>query len=233
MSWHRIRLVLAAVVFGLVAAACGGGNGDDQEADPSAETFSPDEATARTDEQKPDQPDTAIRPEQIRLGDRFEVCAKTQAVWDAFDNERLNYEAARSALRDAQTAYESATDELDRAAAQEAIDEARNAISRAEKDYESAKWEARNSDLNLAFHAHRGGNTSTIGIVRTRAWEAFLTEAAASTLATIAAYEEAEAAGSGITAAQKARLEEALEQNIANNTPAYIAFRLSFQESCQ
>ena len=60
----------------------------------------------------------------MRLGDRFPWCADAQGVWDYQAETLAQLEAAETALQEAQRALDAATDDLDRAEAQQALEAA-------------------------------------------------------------------------------------------------------------
>ena len=216
MPAFRVRLVAAVAAF-VVVAACGG---DESQPEPAADASptseaTPDEST-RTDVQEPDQPTAAVS--RMQLGDRFEVCGEVQAAWDAFADALPVYEAAQSAVRDAEAAVASATDDLDRAEANEALSEADRTLRQAEELYTSARWEAFH-DLLMAMSAHEQGGDSSRTVVNARAWEAFVAAADSETLAAIngvgeaiEAQEEATAAAAAAAEAYDAAHEQALQE---------------------
>ena len=96
-----------------------------------------------------DEPPGAQQPAAaapVRLGERFAWCAKVQALWDAQDEARANTETAALTHEAAIGIYAAATDDLDRAEASEAVDDAYAAYVLSTRDYGRAplgrRWAA-------------------------------------------------------------------------------------------
>ena len=192
----RTRLALVSLTVVVVLAACG--SDEQQPAPPTdAETARSDSALVEDPEpaDAPDQPDTAASDTAPvpRLGDRFEVCGDVQADRDAIAAALPELEAAQAAVRDARAAVAAATDDLDRAAANEALAEAETALWWANDAYDNAIHPA-SGELHHAMRIHAWGGTSTSDIVYGRAWEAFLGAADTRTLAAIAGIDATAAA---------------------------------------
>ena len=129
-------------------------------------------------------------PVQARLGDRFAWCADVQAMWDAHDESQAARQAAETILRDAEDAYGSATDELDRAEALTEVERARSVFWEAVEAADESRSRAAN-DLADAYDLHRDGSADPLGVANSRAWLAFVESAASQTLAAINDYEDA------------------------------------------
>lgn len=195
----RTRLALVSLTVVVVLAACGS---DEQQSAPptDADAALSDSALVEDPEpaDAPDQsdtaaPDTAAPAPVPRLGDRFEMCGDVQADRDAIAAALPEIEAAQSAVRDARAAVAAATDDLDRAVANEALAEAETALWYANDAYDNAIHPA-SGELHRAMDIHAWGGTSTSDIVYSRAWEAFLGAADSRTLAAIADIDETAAA---------------------------------------
>ena len=183
------RPILAVfAVSGLLAAGCGGSDGSSpaersadaiseaatpsQQADREQDTSAPSAAEAGAqDESQPDATITEGGPVRIQLGNRFDWCAEVQAVWDDHDELRDAFYRAHAAAVEAESAYVSATDELDRAEARETASEANSLRLELARDYESAFITARRQ---LEAAAQRGQLTveRSEDIAFNRAWQA-------------------------------------------------------------
>ena len=216
MPAFRTRFILAVLVFVLVAAACGG-CGDSapadrvedarpDTADPSedarpeasvtSEAEPQEDALAATSTSPRSEPEEAAveqpvpEPVQARLGDRFAWCADVQAMWDAHDESQAARQAAETILRDAEDAYGSATDELDKAETLTEVERARSVFWEAVEAADESRSRAAN-DLADAYDLHRDGSADPLGVANSRAWLAFVESAASQTLAAINDYEDA------------------------------------------
>lgn len=167
----RLAAVLLAVV--LLAAACGG---DDA---PAAEDAQPEAAAVALGEGGQEsstdasEPDAGAEPEPqmpVRLGNRFAWCATIQQAWSWLSGRWM--EAHRAELRyyKAQSVFEAATDELDKA-------EALRDYELAEEEYDSARLglvhAAKEAMAPLAPRAPEGSSyadeeTARIAISRAR-----------------------------------------------------------------
>ena len=76
----------------------------------------------------------------VRLGDRFGWCESVQRRWDSQVHYRAEAEAAALAHEAAVGVYEAASDDLDRAEAQEALDRALADYESAQSDYGKTRW---------------------------------------------------------------------------------------------
>ena len=220
----RNRFILATLAFVLVAAGCGGGDdsapsgsGDDtlpetfttsdagQEGSPEPDvtiegapqdSAAPDTASeaAPLDSTSATEPQDSSQP-VVRLGNRFEWCPDVQAVWDAYDETLATVQVSEAALREAQAAFDAATDELDRAEVSGVLDiaaanhtGAQDALGNARA--QAARYLAETRQIANRERMHqasanvvRGDETFQIAV--DRAWEALL--GADSELAALAA----------------------------------------------
>ena len=176
MPWNR--LTLATLAFVVVASACGGDDPGDS-ADPE-EDARPSVVAPETGQQGTDQPGTVSELVVIRLGNRFEWCRDIQIVWDTHDPALVELRRVNAERQNAQEAYESATDQLDKAEARILVDAADAAFSKARNNYEQA---ARNA-LHQIDRTRETYGSSPEDIAYQRAWSALLSEDA--DLATIA-----------------------------------------------
>ena len=187
--------MLAILAAMSVAPGCGGGE-DRPPADPvedagrygagsdveTAGDTSPD--TPASLEADPGERVVADAP-RVQLGDRFSWCAKVQALWDAEDGARAETEATAAAHSDAMGVLEVATDDLDRAEAQEAVERALGDYRRARTRFGHVR--------SLAAGLIDGESTLFVGdpsdvtlqVALERAFEAFLASAGADTLAVL------------------------------------------------
>ncbi|MYA16788.1 MAG: hypothetical protein F4Z28_08465 [Gammaproteobacteria bacterium] len=191
----RTGVMLAFLAVMLVAPGCGGGE-DRAPADP-VEDAGPDGAASDVETAGDTSQDAPASLEadlggnvvadapRVQLGDRFSWCAKVQALWDAEDGARAETEATAAVHWDAVGILEAATDDLDRAEAQEAVEQALGDHSRARTHYGHAR--------SLAAGLFDGESTLLVGdprdatlqVALERAFEAFLASAGADTLAVL------------------------------------------------
>ena len=144
-----------------------------------------------------DEPQEAAQPvvaAPVRLGERFAWCARVQALWDAQDQARAETEAAAVAHEAAVRVYEAATDDLDRAEASEAVDDAYTDYVFSTRDYGQVRWHAAGLISSDEPDLLGGGlEDSTLQVAIERAREAFRAGAAPHTLAALdLAYEATE-----------------------------------------
>ena len=122
----------------------------------------------------------------MQLGDRFAWCAKVQALWDAQDQARAKTETAAAAHDAAAGDFEAATDDLDRAEASEAVDEAYANYVFATRDYGQVRWHAAALIFSDESNLLGGGlEDSTLQVAIERAREAYRANAAPHTLAAL------------------------------------------------
>ena len=191
----RTGVMLAILAVMLVAPGCGGGE-DRAPADP-VEDAGPHGAASDVETAGDTSPDAPASLEadlgenvvadapRVQLGDRFTWCARVQALWDAEDGARAETEATAEAHLAATGVLEAATDDLDRAEAQEAVERALGDHGRARVRYGYAR--------SLAAGLMSGESTLLVGdrhdttlqVALERAFEAFLASAGADTLAVL------------------------------------------------
>ena len=160
----RRPLLHAAICLLVLSTGCGGEESDpaDQTADTRPETFATSEDESLDDAPQPD-PTVESEPVAVQLGSRFIWCSQVQATWERHDN-------ALAALTNSRSALESAADELSRA-------EAREALEDAEGDYNRQSALVVYDD-NLPFLLDRtrisasNHQDDTQGIAYSSAWEA-------------------------------------------------------------
>ncbi len=256
----RPRIFAAGIALALVAAACGGGEDGDpadaaggadpaaaaSDADASEDTSpevpvmtEPDEqedspsgaATASPVEpEAPAEPDTVVEYVPIQLGSRFGWCAEVQATWDDYDRSLEKMLAAETALQEAEDAYGSATDELDRAEALIELEKAQRIFPEAVEAHDSGRHRAANG-VAWTYQLQSGGSTHPQGVAYKRAWSAFVDHADEPTLAAIDGYEEALAAldagtqaEEDVQQAREAHQSAVAEMESIRNAPIYVDF---------
>ncbi len=201
MPRPNTHLFAALLVVALTLVACGGG---EDQPESTATTVPPSVAapvdippqTAAPDPAAP----TAAAP-RVRLGDRFEVCGDVQSNWDERAAALAAYEVAQLGVADAEADVEAATDDLDRAEAQEVLKMAQSVLREARDRHEAATWTA-GAHLIGAMFTHERGDDTPQAIINARAWEAFVS---AADTATLAALHDAEAAEAAVDAAIEAQ----------------------------
>ena len=138
MPRPRFTIPAMMLAVSLLAAGCGGGQQDaseepdDARADGVSEVATSDgdqpDTTVRESAEQTEQPDADTEPEPepapVRLGSRFMWCFRLQADWDRHSQAQAQFDDAEAALLEAREALATATDELDRAEAQDALDDA-------------------------------------------------------------------------------------------------------------
>ena len=170
----RTRLILSILILVLVAGACGGDEnstpGSPEDARPE---FSSPETPSQDDisDESQDSLQAAIFSQPVvLLGNRFGWCSDVEDVWATLEatlatllTVEANYEAA---IAD----YETTTDELDRA-------EARQALNEAERDYNELRGKNQQALTNAAYQlrqARRAQGDQPEDIAYQRAWSALL-----------------------------------------------------------
>ena len=131
---------------------------------------------------------------QVRLGDRFGWCDSVQRRWDAQVRYRAEAEAAALAYEAAVGVYEAASDDLDRAEAQEPLDRALADYESAKRDYAKTRWIVAGlilGDVSRLSAAYDYSDDATLQVAIERAFEAFSSNAGADTLAAFDAAHEA------------------------------------------
>ena len=212
MPQNRVLAVGLAIV--LLAGACQGGEDSDpaeraDEAGSGAAVTSEDESLP--DERSGssitpgDEPQGALQPDvaaPVRLGERFGWCARVQALWDGEDQARTETEAAAAAHAAAVRVHEAATDDLDRAEAAEAAQDAYADYVFAAGDYGKIRWRAAGLIFsNEAIVLGGGVEDSTLQVALDRAFEAYRVAAAADTVAAFDFAHEATETAAQLTAA--------------------------------
>ena len=190
----RTGAILAMLVVVLVAGGCGG----DEERAPAdlVEDAGPDGAVTEVDARADPSSEAAVAPkaepsegtvadaEPVRLGERFGWCSGVQALWDAQDQARAETEAAAVAHEAAVRVYEAATDDLDRAEAGEAAQDAYTEYVFAAGDYGKIRWRAAGLIFSYEAIVPGGGvEDATLQVALDRAVEAYRAGAAADTVA--------------------------------------------------
>ena len=204
-TMSRIGVLIAMAAIALMAASCAGEEdrapAEPVEAGPeSADTaFDPevgagpvDPAASEADLRR----DIAADATPVRLGERFAWCLTVQAMWDDQDLYRAEAEAAAAAHRTAVDTYEAATDDLDRAEAHEAAEEALGEYRFVSGVYGRVRWKSAGLIVGDESSLQAGDREdATLQVARERAVEAFRAGAAADTLEAIdLAYEATETA---------------------------------------
>ena len=192
----RTRLIAAVLTLVLLAGACRGGEDSDpakrgDEAGSGASVTSEDETLQ--DERSgafptpADEPQEAAQPTvatPVRLGERFVWCARVQALWDGEDQARAETEAAAAAHEAAVHVHEAAADDLDRAEAGEAAQDAYADYVSAAGDYGKIRRQAAGLIFSNEANVLGGGvEDSTLQVALDRALEAYRVAASADTVA--------------------------------------------------
>ena len=204
----RLRARVVLVVSLLVLVGCGGDD-DDTDASDDGNTASlavtDDNAvgagsTAGSDADVTvvdDSTAAATTPAApVRMGDRFRWCDSVQSRWDSQVRHRAEVEAAAVAYEAAVGVYEAASDDLDRAEAQEALDRALADYESAKRGYGRARWGTAGlvlGDVSRLSAVYDYGDDATLQVAIERAFEAFSSNAGADTLAAFDAAREATA----------------------------------------
>ena len=120
----------------------------------------------------------------MRLGSRFGWCADVQAIWDAHDEALAVVRVLEDALQEAQSAFDAATDDLDRAEIRGVLDNAAASHTNAQDALDAARGRAtrylaearkisnRERMPEAQANAVRGDETFQIAV--DRAWAALL-----------------------------------------------------------
>lgn len=122
-------IIVAMLAISVLAVGCGGD--ESAEEGPQAtepEVTTSDEPTTASDSTEPAEQAAPApaepEPAPARLGDRFPWCADAQVTWDYLAETSAQLEAAETTLQEAQGAVDSASDDLDRAEAGQALEAA-------------------------------------------------------------------------------------------------------------
>ena len=190
----RNGVLIAMVAVALVAAACGGDE-DRAPADP-VEDPGLDGVVSEVDPREGSSPGVLGAPEAepredavadatpVRLGDRFAWCVRVESLWDDQDQYRAETEAAAAAHRAAVDTHEAATDDLDRAEAHEAVEQALGEYRFAASVYGRVRWRAAGLLFGDESSVRPGDwEDATLQVALERALEAFRANAVADTLA--------------------------------------------------
>ena len=193
----RTRLLAVGLAVALLAWACGG----DEDSDPADREDETSSGASVTSEDEPAQDGhaqasttSAEEPQQapapavaapVQFGERFAWCAKVQALWDAQDQARAETETAAAAHEAAVRVYEATTDDLDRAEAGEAVDDAYADYVFATRDYGQVRWHAAGLIVSDESDLLGGLENSTLQVAIERARDAYRANAAPHTLAAL------------------------------------------------
>ena len=183
-------IIPAALTVVLLSTACGGDDAAEESEDLPADAPAVSEVATEdvdrsdtTESNPPGQPDQADagagaeqaaepepEPQPVRFVDRFPWCADVQDTWDYLAETAVQLEAAETRLQQAQSAFDAATDELDRAEAQQVLEAAEaahtDAALRVQGANRSVSW-LLNPDRDLS------DDTETIAVQRAdTAWRA-------------------------------------------------------------
>ena len=159
--------------------------------DPRQDAATPDPAsdvdpldpTSATEPQDSIQPEASSQP-VVRLGSRFGWCADVQAIWDAHDEALAVVRVLGDALQEVQSAFDAATDDLDRAEIRGVLDNAAASHTNAQDALDAARGRAtrylaearkisnRERMPEAQANAVRGDETFQIAV--DRAWAALL-----------------------------------------------------------
>ena len=192
----RSRFFVVALAVTILAGACADGENsvpvDPADAaspdgvvdvvDPNVDAVSGTQAASETGPSE----DAVALATPVRLGDRFGWCDSVQRRWDAQVRYRAEAEAAAVAYEAAVGVYEAASDDLDRAEAQEPLDRALADYESAKHDYAKTRWIVAGlilGDMSPLSAAYDYGDDATLQVAIERAFEAFSSNAGADTLA--------------------------------------------------
>ena len=170
----RTRLILSILVLVLVAGACGG---DENSTPGSPEEARPDFASPETptqddisDEPQDSARDAIFSQPVVLLGNRFGWCSDVEDVWATNEAALASLLTVEANYEEALDAYETTTDELDRAEAWQALEDLGRSYNEQLDEAHDALTEAVRQ-LHDARRA-RGGQPEDIAYVR--AWEALV-----------------------------------------------------------
>lgn len=210
----RTRPLVVGLSIALLAGACGGGDNSDPaerddeprgEASVTSDAEPLQEAASGASATPSDEPEAATQSvvtAPVQLGERFAWCPRVQALWDSQDEARAETEAAWGAHQAAVDVLSAATDDLDRAEAQEAVDDTVAAYERAAGDYGKIRWRAAGLIFsNEAIVLGGGVEDSTLQVALDRAFEAYRIAASADTVAAFDFAHEATETAAQLTAA--------------------------------
>ena len=139
------------------------------ESDPAGQPDQADSAAGSEQAAEPE-PQPQPAPALVRLGDRFPWCADIQDIWDYRAETLAQLEAAETTLQQAQSAFDAAADELDRAEAQQVLEAAEAAHTEA-----ALRVQGANRSVAWLLHPDRdlSDDTEVIAVQRAdAAWRA-------------------------------------------------------------
>lgn len=219
----RTRLIVPVVLaVALLAAACGGGGGDEETApgedDQQAQELEQPQEPEGSGTAPTATPAAVNVPEPPpRLGSRFEWCAELQAIWDDDHAAQLRLSQAVDTETAALQAWQTATDDLDKAEAAVALEAAREAsvaaATVAEDATEAAMWL-----LPSAEGAYHDSTSSPEIVAFSRAWQAFADNASDAYWDAVDALEAA-AAAEALAISQEAQTRRDVEQRRQSEYP--------------
>ena len=198
-----LRAHVALVASLLVLVGCGGEDDTDTEndGDTTFTTITDSDAvgtgsTAGSDAAATVVDDSTVAATTlaapVRLGDRFAWCESVQRRWDAQDHVRAETEATALAYEAAVGVVGAASDDLDRAEAQEALDRALADYASAASDYGKTRWGVAGLILgDMATLLASDRDDATLQVAMERAFEAFRSNAGAATLSAFDSAHEA------------------------------------------
>ena len=145
------------------------GGQQDSAAPGTASDAEPLDSTSGAEPQDTSQPEFIAQP-VVLLGDRFEWCADVEAAWTNHEQTVANFRASEAGYEEVLAAYESATDELDRA-------EIRETLNEAERSYNESHDKFLQVLTGAAFRLRQARGTygdRPEDIAAQRAWAALL-----------------------------------------------------------
>ena len=145
------------------------GGQQDSSAPGAASDAEPLDSTSGAEPQDTSQPEFIAQP-VVLLGDRFEWCADVEAAWTNYEQTVSNFRASEAGYEEVLAAYESATDELDRAEIRETLNEAERSYNEFHDKFQQALTSAARQ-LRQARPTH-GDRPEDIAYQR--AWSALL-----------------------------------------------------------
>ena len=141
---------------------------DSAEPDTASEA-APSGSASGTEPQDSSLPEILSQP-VVLLGDRFEWCSDVQSVWTTYELTFANLWTFQADHEEALAAFESATDELDRAEARQALDE----LERSSTEPYGKHREALSEAVYQLRRARRASGDRPEDIAYQRAWSALL-----------------------------------------------------------
>ena len=141
----------------------------DSAAPDSPSDDDPLDSTSDTEPQDSSQPGASSQP-VVLLGDRFDWCSDVESVWTTYELTFANLWTFQADHEEALAAFESATDELDRAEARQALDE----LERSSTEPYGKHREALSEAVYQLRRARRASGDRPEDIAYQRAWSALL-----------------------------------------------------------